>query len=324
MLGAKTFPLHLLTPGFVSVSPLKIGTYPTPIERVDGNLWIKRDDLVSPIYGGNKVRKLERLLADAEAQGKRRIVTIGAAGSHHVLATTVFGTKAGFEVEAVLVPQQGTDHARANLRAALALGVKPIIAASWDVAPALLRGDGYRVPLGGSSVVGSLGYVDAAHELREQVRAGVMPEPDAIVVALGSGGTAAGLAVGLAGLKTRVIGIAVSSPLRLVEAMARRLVRKLVQETKLSSELVPNLEVDRRWLGRGYGYATREGDHATARASRFGIPVDVTYTAKAFAAAQAIAAEAPEQTILFWHTLSSAPVMPDLPPLPAEYERLFK
>src|SRR5215472_6673366 len=94
-----------------------LGSYPTPLEPLEAlsrpgcSLWIKRDDLTNPLYGGNKVRKLERLLADAKQRGAQRILTVGAVGSHHVLATAVFGRRAGFEVEAVLVPQPRTAHA---------------------------------------------------------------------------------------------------------------------------------------------------------------------------------------------------------------------
>lgn len=306
---------------------MKIGAYPTPIER-HGSLWIKRDDLVSPVYGGNKVRRLERLLADARSRRKRRIVTMGAAGSHHVLATALFGAREGFEVEAVVVPQPGSDHARANLRAALAQGLQPVVAPSWKAAAALVRPDGYRIPVGGSSPLGALGYVDAAIELAAQVRAGVMPRPDAIVFALGSGGMGAGLAVGLAaaGLDTRAVGIAISGPFPLIDAMARRLVKQTAKLAALPPGLTPRLEIDRRWIGRGYGYATPEGERAAAVAASYGLVVDRTYTAKAFAAALALAAERPDETILFWHTLSSAPMEPLLahaPPLSPEHERLF-
>jgi D-cysteine desulfhydrase len=304
------------------------------------SLWIKRDDLVSrPLgggprpqgdqsygasrYGGNKVRKLERLLDDARAKKKRRIVTIGAGGSHQVLATAIYGAEAGFEVEAVLVPQPGTDHARANLRVALAQGLRVVVAPSWDAAPALIRRDAYLFPLGGSNALSCLGFVDAAKELEAQVAAGELPEPEVIVVALGSGGTAAGLAVGLAAtsLRTRVIGVAVSPPLKVVSLMTRRLARKTAALAGIPvGEL--RLDIDRRWLGRGYGYSTREGERAMAEASRFGLLLDATYTAKTFAAARD---RARTQRVLYWHTLSSAPLpLADTPPLPAEYERLFR
>ena len=116
---------------------MTLGTYPTPIERLEAlsrpgcGLWVKRDDLTSALYGGNKVRKLERLLADAKEKGAERILTVGAVGSHHVLATAVYGKRAGLAVEAVLVPQPRTDHVVDDLRADLAQGMKAIPASSY-------------------------------------------------------------------------------------------------------------------------------------------------------------------------------------------------
>jgi D-cysteine desulfhydrase len=86
-----------------------LGHYPTAAHRLDAlsragaELWIKRDDLTSKLYGGNKVRKLELIFAAAAARGARRLFTAGAAGSHHVLATTIYGRRAGFDVAALLI-----------------------------------------------------------------------------------------------------------------------------------------------------------------------------------------------------------------------------
>jgi 1-aminocyclopropane-1-carboxylate deaminase/D-cysteine desulfhydrase-like pyridoxal-dependent ACC family enzyme len=105
------------------IARLSLGTYPTPVHELTQasrggcSLWVKRDDLTGEAYGGNKVRKLEYLLADARARGATRLVTIGAVGSHHVLATTLYGRREGFAVEAALVPQPRTDHVVEVVRA---------------------------------------------------------------------------------------------------------------------------------------------------------------------------------------------------------------
>ncbi|MBX3229180.1 MAG: pyridoxal-phosphate dependent enzyme [Labilithrix sp.] len=305
----------------------RLGTYPTPIEPA-GNLWIKRDDQIAPAYGGNKVRKLERLLDDARRRDAKRLVTIGAAGSHQIVATAIYGAAQRFEVEAVVVAQPASDHAKKNLRVALAHGLRPIVATSWAAAPSLVtslvRRDAYLIPLGGSNALGTLGFVDAAKELAAQIEAGAMPEPDVIVVPLGSGGTAAGLAIGLeaAGLRARVAGVAISSPLRLVEELARRMVRKTAPLAGVDARrALERLVFDRRWLGRGYGYSTRDAERAIAEAARHGLTLDATYTAKAYAAALERANEGAR--VLYWHTLSSAP-LDDAAPLPADLERLFR
>ncbi len=306
---------------------MQLGRYPTPVRQIgSGPLWIKRDDRVAEPYGGNKVRKLERLLDRARAEGKSRLLTVGAAGSHQVVATSVYGRARGFEVEAVLVPQPGTTHARTNLRVALGQGLRAHVAPAWAVAPALvaaqlarLGADAYFIPLGGSNVVGTVGYVDAARELAAQIASGELPEPDVIVVALGSGGTAAGLAVGLeeAGLRTRVLGVAVSHPARMLSVMAHRLARDTAKYLGVSTRAAQRLEVDRRWVGRGYGYFTHEAQQAVADGIAMGVELDPTYTAKAFACALA-RMRASGERVLFWHTLSTCPLEPLLADAPDE------
>lgn len=304
-------------------APLR-GTYPTPVERLgalstrDTELWVKRDDRTHPVYGGNKVRKLEHLLADARARGKKRILTIGAAGSHHVLATTIFGSAAGFDVEAVLVPQRGTAHVLANLRADVAQGLRAHPARTWigaGIATALRwRRDAYLVPMGGSTVVGSMGYVEAARELEAQVRAGELPEPDEIVVTVGSGGTAAGLCAGLAttSLRTRVLGVMVAPPAGVVGGITRWLVRRChrVAGGTAPADALSRLELTRDYLGGGYGEPTEAGARAEERAAGVGLALDPTYTAKAFAAVLDRVGSGRNKIVLYWHTLSSAPMGP--------------
>ena len=318
--------------------PISLGTYPTAVQELTQAsrgrcaLWVKRDDRTAELYGGNKVRKLEYLLADARARGATRLVTIGAVGSHHVLATTLYGRQEGFAVEAALVPQPRTDHVVEVVRAGLGHGLRAMPAGGYlgvalRVAPRVLGRGAYFVMVGGSSAVGSLGYVDAARELARQVRAGEMPEPDVVVVALGSGGTVAGIAAGLEleGLRAEVVGVVVAEPASFVAFRARRLARACLRSAGgrgARGWLDRRLVIDRRWLGRGYGYPTEEGGRATEVAARAGLTLDPTYTAKAFAAALARVeglreAGSPE-TVLYWHTLSSAPVAPLLVGAPDE------
>ena len=297
-----------------------IGSYPTPVVPIAGlsepssALWVKRDDLTHHVYGGNKVRKLEGLLAEATALKAKRLVTLGSVGSHHVLATAYFGRQLGLEVEAVLVPQPRTAHVVSVLRASLGQGLKAIPVRSWAGAPAAVlarvaRGAHY-LPLGGSNAVGTQGYVDAGRELASQVGEGLLPEPEVCVVALGSGGTAAGLSVGFAeaGLRTRVVGVCVSSPAWALRALAGHLARACAPRA-LSER--PRLSADEKYLGRGYGYSTPEGDEATALAQlHAGLALDPTYTAKAFACALSHVRSGRSGTVVYWHTLSSAPLAP--------------
>ncbi len=315
---------------------IPLGHYPTPVERVEGlsapgsELWIKRDDRTGEVYGGNKVRKLEWLLHDARERGARRVVTVGAAGSHHVLATTYYGKKVGLEVEAVLVPQPVTPHVIDVLRADLALGLHAFPVSSWSAAPlALARrvARGARlITVGGSSVVGSMGYVSAARELAAQVRGGELPEPEVCVVALGSGGTAGGLAAGFEaeGLSTRVVGVCVSTPPWVLRLMALGLARACARRAGVRATFATmrrRLTMDARFLGAGYGHATAAGDEATRLAREHaGIALDPTYTAKAFAGALWQVRARRAEHVLYWHTLSSAPMTPLLEGAPREEE----
>jgi len=316
---------------------IALGRYPTPVERLGGaTLWVKRDDLASEVYGGNKVRKLEWLLGGARDEGKTRILTMGAAGSHQVVATALYGAREGFAVDAVLVGQPWSAHAEQNLRVSLAHGLRATASPGWAIAPSLVMArwgrDASFVPLGGSSVLGTLGFVDAAHELAAQITAGALAEPDVVVVAMGSGGTAAGLAAGFEqlGLRTRVIGVAVSPPARLLEHMAKRLAKKTAEAAGLGTaaalRAAKRIELESGFLGRGYGYATAAGDAATARAKAMGLVLDATYTAKAFACALARSEAGGgrrQERVLYWHTLSTCP-LPDLASAPALPPRLAK
>jgi D-cysteine desulfhydrase len=276
---------------------------------------VKHDDRTHPVYGGNKVRKIGRLLEHAKSRGAETVVTLGAVGSHHVLTTGVFGKLAGIRVEAVLVGQPGTPHVLENLRADLAQGVRVFAASSYAYAGVLLaarraRGAFY-IPAGGSNPIGTMGYVDAAIELAEQVRRGDVPEPDVIVVPMGSGGTSAGLLVGLASteLRTRVLAVTVTEPAWYLEHRVRALARACSAPSRRASVL-DRLEHTRAYLGAGYGHPTPEGERATVAAASVGLELDPTYTAKAFAAALDRVALGREQTVLYWHTLSSAPMSP--------------
>jgi D-cysteine desulfhydrase len=319
-----------------------IGSYPTPVQHLadlstsSTQLWVKRDDATGELYGGNKVRRLEHILEQARARGARRILTVGAAGSHHVLACSVYGRRAGFEVAAILTPQPRTEHAMNNLRAALGQGLQARAASSMLAAPFLLaralrRGDFLLGP-GGSSVVGTIGYIDAIAELEAQIKNGELPAPDAIVVALGSAGTAAGILAGCVGLglPAKVVAVRIVSRLWMgklrVASLARRAARSRHLDVGFRS-LSRALEVEGGYLGAGYGRATDAGARATEVAERFGLRLDPTYTAKAFAATLRVVESGQFRTVLYWHTLSSAPLsglLAQAPKnLPPNLERLF-
>lgn len=335
---------------------MPLGCYPTPVMRMrsaeraaglapDVELWCKRDDLTSALYGGNKVRKLERLIDEAHARGAGRLLTVGAVGSHHVLATALYGKRSGLRVEAVLVPQPWTQHVEDVARVDMSLGVVPFPVAGYASVPLVVARrlaarklpPAYFISPGGSSVTGSLGYVDAAHELAEQLARGDLPRPRSIVVALGSGGTVAGLLVGLlregllvsssAGPAIEVVAAQVVDPplasgaatLALALAIRRRLHERLDRAS--IATLSRSLRVVTGHLGKGYGQPTHAGARATEVAAGDEITLDATYTGKAFAAALDEARALGSGPILYWHTLAApgplAALLQDAPPIEA-------
>jgi D-cysteine desulfhydrase len=289
----------------------------TPVEEVAAlGAWVKRDDLTAAPLGGNKVRKLELLLADARARGHRALLTVGGTGSNHVLATAIYARRLGFAAtHAVLFPQPECAAVTLRLAQLRELGVETTraggklgvpLAAARRVAAALARGQGrpYVIGPGGSSPLGSLGYVGAALELAEQVRAGVCPAPRAIYVPLGSGGTAAGLLVGLAlaGLDgARVVAVQVVPWPWASEAAVRGLARRtaaLLLRLGVRAPAPGALEVVRDQLGPGYGAPTAAAEAAVARAAAAGLTLETTYSGKALAALLARR----EPGALFWLT----------------------
>lgn len=309
------------------VERLAIARLPTPLERLQGvgvDAWIKRDDLTGEPYGGNKVRKLEFLLPDARAAGATRLITVGAYGSHHALATTIYGRAAGFDVTVVLLPQEMTPHVREVLEGMRAHGAEVRLVGSAAAVPAGVasaklahRRERVRVIApGGSDPIGTLGYVNAALELAEQCRAGLCPVPREIHVAGGTLGTAAGLALGvlLAELPTTVVAHRITSRVITNRRAARLLIDgalRLLREADPGAPLPDRLDVRERLriehgqIGRGYGYATEAGEAARRWfAERAGIALDQTYTAKAAAGFLAAPAQA-SGPVLYWHTLSS-------------------
>ncbi len=305
---------------------------PSPVrclERTqDGStLWLKDDSRIHPVYGGNKCRKLAHLLGDAEHRNKSRITTVGTAGSHHVLATGLLGKSRGFAVRAFVISQPWSAHAERVLCASVASGIELIPALSpWGAFRAATQlGDSTStfIPPGGSNVCGSLGYFEAAIELAEQVKNGELPEPDYIVAALGTAGTIAGLLAGAqyAGLKSIVVGVSVLKAVGR-SLYARRLANSILRSMGSASTVKSDrLFVDSRWLGAGYGYASESGSAATTIAASLDLPLDPTYTAKAFAGALSLLngkktgpnanVSAPNMAgsplhVLYWHTLNAS------------------
>lgn len=300
----------------------------TPVERLKNlekelgldSLWVKRDDLSSPLYGGNKVRKLEFILAHVREKGYRKVVAIGGIGSNHCVANGIFCRELGLEPVAALVDQPLNGHVRENLLLDLHLGSEILYAhgtagvAAKILGAALRDRSTYVMMPGGSTPLGTLGFVNAALELKEQVDRGEMPEPDHIFVASGSAGTAAGLAAGacLAGLRSRIHAVQVSFPVfggvEALQRTARWSWRLMARHEKGLPRLgLDRLIPERGYYGGLYGRTTPEGLAAVKLMDEAeGIHLETTYTGKTFAGLCGFARARREQlrgkTLLYWHT----------------------
>jgi D-cysteine desulfhydrase len=342
-------------PGLAGTLPLaSLAELPTPLEPLDGvaralggaagELFVKRDDLTSALYGGNKLRTLEVLFGQALAAGASEIWSTGAFGSNHATATVLHAPRAGLRAGVLLFPQPASWTALANLRATLSARPEARPLRHWSALPfgmwrarRLARRAGVlrtvMVP-GGATPAGALGYVSAAFELGRQVQGGLLPPPARVVVGAGSTCTSAGLLAGLAlaarlgvGFRdaagrpappllvsVRVTPWPVTARFRIVGLAVRasRLLARLAGDPSLAlapDELRAAVVVDGRFLGRGYGHATASGLEAIRLwREHVGFELDTTYSSKSAAAVVALLRARRPGPIVYWATKSTAPL----------------
>ncbi|MBT8087216.1 MAG: pyridoxal-phosphate dependent enzyme [Gammaproteobacteria bacterium] len=319
-----------------------IADLPTPVSTVTSetpagrrSIWVKHDNVSSELYGGNKVRKLEYLLQRARGRGARRIATFGAVGSNHALATAMFSSRAGLDCTCFLGHQNRTPYVSETLNMHRRIGTEIVPLGSGSSRLATLRKylHGRRcwvIPLGGSSWLGAVGFVNAGLELAAQVSAGELPAPERIYIANGTMGSAAGLAIGLALAEApgevqaiRVVDERIANPVRL-----RRLLEKTALMLRRIDPFLPADLADRarirlrdEFFAGGYAAADAATRDAVAVAARsFDLKLETTYTGKAMAALlhDLQAAEYAGERCLFWNTYSSRalPVTAERPATP--------
>lgn len=282
-------------------------------------LWIKRDDMTGFGFGGNKIRGLEFILADALAQEADTLVTGAAPQSNYVRATAAVAAYAGLSMVA-LYSGSPPNRVEGNYRLTCLAGAevrftenpdRASVDGAIEVVAQELRAAGrepYTIPRGGASVRGTLGYVLAVHELAEQCAAqGIVP--DTLVLATGSCGTHAGLLAGVhaLGLPWRVEGFTVSRPVEEVQARVLMLAQGALEMLGLR-QTIPGqaVIVHGGFVGLGYGIPTAEGAAAIRIAARSeGLFLDPTYTGKALAGYSAYCRAGhfrPDETVIFLHT----------------------
>jgi D-cysteine desulfhydrase family pyridoxal phosphate-dependent enzyme len=308
---------------------VQLAKYPTPLEflpRLSADLgrpiWIKRDDQIGPGLGGNKTRKLEYLLAEAQQRDARKIVTFGGLQSNHARLTVAAANRLGMQTHLFYFERCPT-RLCGNLSLNRALGAKMYFiplggggGMSLEASIRLVRwlawlrlGPHYFIPVGGHSVRGCLGYVRAALEIDEQARA--MGIEDAhVVLAAGSGGTLAGLMAGLAliGSPLSLLGIDVGKLWKgfpnSIAKLAVEICAFLGEPHSFSADQVPLVEG--RYVGQAYGQPSPEGlDALECLASLEGILLDPVYTSKAFAGLLDLSRQnklGSDEPLIFLHT----------------------
>ncbi len=293
-----------------------LGIFPTPIQKLENisrmlgvEVFVKRDDLTGVALGGNKVRKLEYLLADAKKQGAEIIFTTGGAQSNHAMLTAAAALKLGMTPILVL-KKRGVTECRGNQFLEYLMGIDVHFVDTDDYADIYAEMDRignelgkpyYKIPCGGSNALGTLGYVDCVREICDQ---GI--HFDHIICAEGSGGTMAGLALGtkLFLPETRVTGMMVDTDP--FEEITVNLMIEAAQLSGFDAE-ISTADFDLRDMcGPGYAIPSEEGNAAIKlMASQEGLFLDPVYTGKAFAGLVSMAKEnafKPGERVLFLHS----------------------
>lgn len=311
-----------------TIPRLRFAHLPTPVEAMPRlsaalgglNLSIKRDDQTGLALGGNKTRKLEFLLAEAQANGARTLITAGAVQSNHCRQTAAAAARSGFDCTLVLSAPEGQSAEQASEQAASGnllldhlLGaelvwttqpqrdkvLKDTFQAAWDAGKRP-----YLIPYGGSNATGAASYAFAIQELLAQ---GV--RPDWIVFPSSSGGTQAGLVVGarLFNFPGQVLGISIDEEQAELQARVAKLAGETADLLGEKISFTPDeILVNASYLGGGYGVMGQPEREAVQLFARHeGILLDPVYTGRAAAGMINLARHGyfkPGQSVLFWHT----------------------
>lgn len=306
-----------------SLPSVALAPYPTPIEELPRlraalgggpRLIVKRDDAIGFAFGGNKVRKMRLVAAEAQRQGADTLITSGGVQSNHARVTAAAAARLG--MRSILVangPKPAQPTANALLDVLLGADVRYVAsrearAPAMDAAASDARAQGHQpfiIPIGASTPLGAAAFVQAIAELLQQAK-----PPDYIVHATSSGGTQAGLVAGcaLAGVSTQIIGISADEPASSLERDIRAILSGLGPLLGFGADRFSGVPVriDDTFVGGGYGVATEESRDALTLAARTeALFLDPVYTAKAMAGLIAHVRRGTFQasdTVLFWHT----------------------
>lgn len=300
---------------------LSFAHLPTPIDELPRlskllngpELLIKRDDQTGLAFGGNKTRKLEYLIAAAIEDGADLVLSTGAAQSNHCRQTAAAAARSGLECTLVLVGSE-PEQASANLFLDRLLGAKIIwtdkatrdktLQQAYDDAHESGKKP-YLIPYGGSNEVGAYAYYQAYAELFKQLNCNMV---DWIVLASSSGGTQAGLALGIGkDLTPKLLGISVDEPAINLQNHVYSIIEQYQSRTGLKTNLnIEDILVNDDYIGDGYGIMNEKDREAIQLfAKNEGILLDPVYTGRAGAGLIDLIRKGffqKEERVLFWHT----------------------
>ena len=315
---------------------VSLGAFPTPVHKLDrlgremelGYLYVKRDDLSGKIYGGNKIRKLEFILGKALRDGVEELLTFGLIGNRNALTTTICAEQLGMKCVCMMMPTFIDSQVRRNLLLTLHCGAElhhqpkmPLLV--LDTVYQLFRhklwcGSFPRFVSGrGFSISGVIGYVNAALELKGQIVAGEIPEPDFIYVARGSSSTTVGLMLGIriASLNTRVISVGAYPQNYAFASKIARFYRKTACYLNSLDPSFPKFEYSEGDVAIRDGFVGKRNDyHMEERREAIdlmkkseGVELDSIYTGRALACLidDVRKGQLKNKVVLFWNTFNS-------------------
>ncbi len=318
----------------------------------DGEIYIKRDDKDHKIYGGNKLRKFEFIFGEALKKKKKGIITLGGIGTNHGAACAIISKELDLKCELFLSLQPISWHVQRSLLLFHYFGAKLHFTKMFELGVLksllfrMIHPKYYLMSIGGSPLfgigtsLGTIGFINAIFELKNQISEGILPEPDVIFVAAGSSGTASGLTAGckLLGLKTKVYPVNVSRDIIVNPKNLIRIANKSIKYLRKRDKSIPDVQVDKGdfdmikgYLGSNYGVKTVKSQEAVdlvydLEGKKLGLKLETTYTGKAMAAMLDFfeKEENKSKKVLFWNTYNSNDLDKYLRKTEFDYEKLPK
>jgi len=318
----------------------------------DGEIYIKRDDKDHKIYGGNKLRKFEFIFGEALKKKKKGIITLGGIGTNHGAACAIIAKELDLKCELFLSLQPVTWHVQRSLLLYHYFGAKLHFTKMFELGVIksflfrLFHPKYYLMSIGGSPLfgigtpLGTIGFINAIFELKNQIDEGILPEPDIIFVAAGSTGTSAGLTAGckLLGLKTKVYPVNISYDIVVNPKKLIRIANKSIKYLRKRDKSIPDVQVNKGdfdmikgYLGSSYGVKTVKGQKAVdlvyeLEGKKIGFKLETTYTGKAMAAMLDYfeKEENKSKKVLFWNTYNSNDLDKYLRETKFDYKKLPK